>query len=250
MYLQDQADNQKEWPRPETVSQWLVNALENHTSTRPINKKKCIRVIYRPVIPADTGYHVDLPIYIQARDWWNGEQTRIGVNGGQGWSEISDPTGLTRWFNKKCRQNAPDKNQLARLVKYIKCWKDQISADQKLPSGIALTVLLAKNYYPDNREDIAFKETIRRSYNDLFASFWSLWETMPGIYNPIVAGNCLTSKLNDSQKRYFKERLGELVDDAKLAIEEVDPGQATRLWQKHLGTRFVAGSNCAKPGNV
>lgn len=65
VYLRGLSNYRNHWHKPETVSQWLINALLNHTSESPINKKRCIRIIYsRKIGKKNLAYHVDLPIYV------------------------------------------------------------------------------------------------------------------------------------------------------------------------------------------
>jgi hypothetical protein len=213
---------------------WLYNALKDHTSTLPINKKTCIRIVYQP--PArnkNVGYHVDLPIYIDYTNLVGAKYTRIGINGDTQWSEKSDPVGFSNWFFEKCRLNPKDKNQLVRLVKYAKAWKDQMSAVVKFPSGIALTVLLAENFSPHERDDYAFYDTLRQSYNSLDGFF-----SISAITKPVEPGNDLLDNRTEEQKKKFLELLGAFVDDAKLAVNEPDYSVAISYWRKHFGERF------------
>ncbi len=65
VYLRGLSNFQSGWPKPETASQWLVNALQNHTSINPINKRTCVRIAYKPFLKnKEVAYHVDLPIYV------------------------------------------------------------------------------------------------------------------------------------------------------------------------------------------
>jgi hypothetical protein len=234
IYLKGFSNWRNEWAKPETVSQWLIKALYNHTSIKPINKETCIRIRYKPTSPnSNISYHVDLPIYIEYRNFWDAKKTRIGLNGDNQWSKKSDPVGFTRWFFEKCKKNKADNKQLVRLVKYMKAWKDFVSIDKKFPSGMALTILLSENFRPSCRDDIAFKETIRHSYNSLYGFLKS-----DRIYSPVEPYNDVTSKLTPKQKQYFKECFEKLVDNAKLAIDESDSQKALHRWRMHFDKRM------------
>jgi hypothetical protein len=235
VYLRGYSDWQRDWPKPETASMWLYNALKDHTSTLPVNKRTCIRVVYQP--PArnkKVGYHVDLPIYIDYTNLVGTKYTRIGINGDIQWSEKSDPVGFTNWLSEKCALNSKDKNQLIRLVKYAKAWKDKMSSVTKFPSGIALTVLLAENFSPHERDDYAFYDTMRKSYNSLNGLF-----SIQAIAKPVEPGNDLLDRLTDVQKKKFVQLLGVLVDDAELAVTENNQFKAISYWQNHFGARFA-----------
>ncbi|MBA3970555.1 MAG: hypothetical protein H0X46_00095 [Bacteroidetes bacterium] len=235
VYLRELSDYQSGWPTPEAASKWLINALQNHTSTSPINKKTCVRIIYQPITKdREVAYHVDLPIYVQYLNFWDNKRTRIGIIGETQWSDKSDPVGFTKWFIEKCQQNDKDKNQLIRLIKYIKAWKDFKGQTSKFPSGMVLTVLLAENYKPNDRDDLAFYETIRKAYNSIDGLFVVMCE----IYKPVEPYNDLTEKLNSNQKKVFMKCFEELVDDGKLAIEESNQEKSMLLWCKHFDSRF------------
>ena len=233
VYLKDQSKFRNDWPKPETISKWLINALHNHTSISPINKRACIRIQYKPInYIKDISYHIDLPVYIEYINFWGNKKTRIGLIGEEQWEQKSNPVGFTKWFMEKCKKNESDKNQLIRIVKYLKAWKDFVGKESKFPSGMALTILLANNYFPHTREDIAFQETIRRSYNALS------WLFGLEIYSPVETFNDVASKLNSKQKKYFKEKFEQLVDDAKDAIKEKDKNVSIQIWRNQFGERI------------
>jgi hypothetical protein len=233
VYLSGYSNWQADWPKTETVSSWLLKALENHTSVPLINKRSCVRVTYKPKGNQEVAYHVDLPVYIDYFNLVNDKYTRIGITGKTQWDKKTDPVGLTKWFFEKCKINAQDSKQLIRLVKYIKAWKEFKKDSMEFPSGIALTVLMANNYVPNLRDDFSFKETIRQAYNNL-NGFWGI----NGITKPVENNNDLMEKLKDEEKKKFLFEFEKLVDDAILAIKEEDPINALSLWKAHFDSRF------------
>ena len=234
VYLDGYTNWQDSWPKPETASQWLINALRNHTSHMPINKRNCIRILYSPLsFNNDVSYHVDLPIYCEYINFWDNKKCRIGINGEAQWSQKSNPINFTKWFFENCKKNDKDKNQLIRLVKYIKAWKDFVKGDSKFPSGMALTILLAENFEPNNRDDYAFKETVRKSYNNLYSLFSS-----QRIQSPVEPYNDVISKLTTKQKNNFKDCFEKLVDNAKLAVRENEKEKAMLIWRMYFGNRI------------
>lgn len=199
VYLTGYSNWRSDWPKTETASSWLMKALENHTSNRPINKTSCVRVVYQPKDPEkQISYHVDLPIYIEYYNFLDYKYTRIGINGETQWEKKTDPVGLTKWFISKCKENKSDSKQLIRIVKYIKAWKEFKKGSRKFPSGIALTVLMAENYAPDTRDDKSFRETIRRAYNYLDGFLG-----VNSITKPVENNNDLLEKLTDEEKATY-----------------------------------------------
>ena len=209
--------------------------MQNHTSTPPINKRRCIRIEYKPITNnKDVAYHVDLPLYCEYKNWWGETKTRIGVIGEDGGWFKSDPVGLTNWFFERCKENKSDEKQLIRLVKYVKAWKDFIKGDTTFPSGMALTILLAKNYIPDIRDDIAFKETIRRAFNNHFCPLFC----SDGISKPVEPFNNVIERLTSNQLKTFISCFEQLVDDAILAVKELDKEKSIKIWRTHFDTRL------------
>ena len=63
VYIQGYSDkDMSEWPSTTTVHTWVKDAVQGYTSTNPIDKNTCVRVVF-----AD-NYHVDLPIYISKNE--------------------------------------------------------------------------------------------------------------------------------------------------------------------------------------
>ncbi len=233
IYFKFQENDRDQWATPQTVSGWVFNAVKNHTSIPPENKITCVRVTYKPITPgSDYGYHVDLPIYGEYENWWGSRYKVIGMNDNRQWNEKSDPLAFTEWFNEKCLKNEKDKKQLIRIVKYLKAWKDFQTKDIKMPSGMILTVIAAKNFQPHERDDVALYNTLNEICSLLW---WSFSVTKPvEPENNLVAENIFSSR----RKVFFMERLRELRDDAYSATRCDSSDEAISLWQKHFGERF------------
>lgn len=233
IYFKFSTSNRNEWPIPQTVSGWVSEAIKNHTSIPPENKATCVRLSYKPISRGrDYGYHVDLPIYGECKDSWGNQYKVIGMNDERQWNEKSDPSAFTKWFDEKCLKNEKDRKQLIRLVKYLKAWKDFQTKETKMPSGMILTVIAAKNFQPHERDDIALYKTLDEIYFNLWWGFW--------VTKPIEPGNNLVAEHKFSAKRreFFLKRLEELRDDARLATKSNSFDESISIWKKHFGNRF------------
>lgn len=235
VYLRGLSDYRNDWPKTETVSQWLLKALESHTSIPPVNKRRCVRIIYKPKSRSkNVSYHVDLPIYCEYINFWGNKKTRIGITGDLQWEQKSDPVGFTKYFIEGCQQNTKDKDQLVRLVKYIKAWKEYNQQDSKFPSGMSLTIMMTRNYFQSSRDDLAFRETIRRAYNNMFGLFGS--SKMP---SPVEPFNDINERLTPRQMERFRGQFEKLVDDGKKAVDCADRSHAIAIWKKHFDERML-----------
>ncbi len=242
VYLRGYGNWQSNWPTPETASGWLIAALKNHTSFKPINKTKCVRIKYQPTSAnKEVAYHVDLPVYCEYYNFLNEKFTRIGVIGSTRWSEKSDPVGFSQWFFEKCAENQKDKNQLIRLVMYMKAWKDHIKENSRFPSGMALAILMANNYAPHKREDVAFKETIRLAYNSLYTglNYQIFGINSVKINSPVIPMNDILENLDIDEKRNFRNLFENLVDAAILAVKNSSKAKSISIWQNYFDERMV-----------
>ena len=217
VYLQHlDTSDKSEWPTPETVHRWLVQATDGHTGQKPVDKRTCVRVRYAG------QYHVDLPVYGEL----NGAYL-LAEKGEKGWHQ-SDPLALTDWFKGRVKIHG---EQLRFIVRYLKAWADfQSSRRGKMPNGLILTVLAADHFYADTRDDIALANTLR-NIDDAMRIILS-------VCNPVDAAEELTSRLTDQQKKRFQEAISDTADAATEAINIDDRHEASNIWRKQFGDRF------------
>ncbi len=214
IYFIDKLDNRKS---QSTYHNWIYDAVKDHTSKGAQKKNTCVRVLY-----AD-GHHIDLPIYFKEKE--EGDEKNIPqlAHKSEGYID-SDPREFYKWFNGEANE------QLNRIVRYLKAWRDKQnkSYTTKLPSGLVLTILATNNYCENDRDDIAFSDTLK--------------EMKLTIDNKYECKRPTTKKDEDLLEKYsenhFKDRLSKLIDSGDKAIEDSNPKEGCKKWQKHLGDRF------------
>ncbi len=198
-----------------TLQNWIYEAVKDIASADVNHKAKCIRVNYAG------DYHIDLPVYYFPDDT---EHPLLAVKNSD--LEESDPKEFIEWYNEnKC-------DQLTRIVKYLKAWGDNVR--NKMPSGLAFTVLATKNFVENDRDDISLYETLKAIRSDLILSFKCVMPTSP--YDDLFAD------YDETRKDNFLDQLYEFIEDARLAIydEEIQL-KASKKWKNHLGDRFPEG---------
>lgn len=201
---------------PATLQKWVLQALKEHTSEPSQHREKCIRVVYR------RKFHIDLPIYYQRE---NDRHPFLATK--SGW-EKSNPEDLCTWFDKKKTADG----QLLRLVKYFKYWAKQRT--KKMPSGIALTVLLTKHYKKNKYEHLAFYHTIDAIYKTLIAG-----AALPvEVINPTVPHDDLVGQLDLNQQDNFLNALKTLIETSNRACLNRNETKAINLWRQQLGADF------------
>ena len=110
IYIIDLTEYDDDLPSPATIHQWILEAVQDHTSTPPVDKDACVRVIYK------NDYHIDLPAY-KVNAGWYGDNYELARK--SGWERASAKN-ITKWFNDKAKESP----QIRRIVKYAKAWRD------------------------------------------------------------------------------------------------------------------------------
>jgi len=201
-----------------TAQRYVHTAVSDITTAGAEHRKKCVRVIY------SGDYHVDLPVYYKEA---NDTHPSLAYKD-NGW-ELSDPKEFYEWFKSK----KDDKGQLLRIIKYLKVWCNLRAF--KTPSGIALSVWGASYFVSNDRDDIAFLDTLKKIQSNLNANC--------DCYIPTTPQDNLTGKLDVNQKNKFKDALNSIITDGTAAIASKNQLAASKLWQNHLGDRFPDGAD-------
>ena len=202
-----------------TLQRWVKNALDGATSSLVEHRSKCLRVIYKQ------DYHIDFPVYIFPE---KEKYPFLAVKDSD--FEMSDPKGLIKWYVEEKSKN----QQLNRIVKYLKGWGDH--KRNKMPSGLAMSILAANNIQANDRDDLSLKDTLIEIQKILNNNFKCIVPVMP--YDDLF------ENYNDVRKDNFLSNLSNFIEDAQNAVyNEPNQLQASKLWCKHLGPHFPSGEN-------
>lgn len=209
-------DKEENREKISTYHNWIYNAVKDHTTKGAERKNTCIRVLY-----AD-GHHIDLPIYFEVKDSNSNPEL---AHKSEGWVE-SNPKEFYEWFNDEAQKDY----QLRRIVRYLKAWRDKQndSYSTKMPSGLVLTILATNHFSSDERDDVAFRDTLQAIKDELDKEHKCERPTAK-------KGEDLLTKYSET---HFKDRLQKLIDSGTKAIDDDNPKEACKKWQKHLGDRF------------
>jgi len=241
VYIKNLIGDPDDWPKTESIHQVIFNAVDGHTSIRPISKKSCIRVVYKSPYTDknDISYHIDLPVYAYKVGFWNNDpKTVIGFKGEKQWSEFSSPSDFTKWFLNQCKRNSKDENQLKRIVKYLKAWKENCPKSPVLPNGMTLTVLASKNFKPHQRDDVAFLETVKEFNYKLGWHF--------SIEKPTNPFNDLSEHMTNNEESNFMDRTERLIQIGEEALNITSQTNSIKKWARIFGSRFIEDLNYGK----
>ena len=227
VYLKGYSTEQDEWPTPQTVHTWVKDAVNGHTSNLPLDKNTCVRVVY------EDKYHIDLPIYIMGENS-KGDSIAYLAHKSKGWIE-SDPKAFTSWFQGYVNDSG---QQIRRIVKYLKAWKDYMSIDIK---GMAITILVCNNYsVNEKRDDLSLLDTVTNIIDSLEDSFHC--------YKPVTpTDEDLFANVSETSKNAILNGLNRLKKKLDIAInEKSNEKDATDILQKVFGDRFPIGEDTDK----
>lgn len=205
-----------------TLQNWVRNAVDGVTDDIQ-HRKKCITVNYQ------AGYNIDLPVYL----FEDGDTHPFLAIKNENFRE-DDPKEMVTAFN-----DAKDsKGQLLRNVRYLKAWCDY--KRQRMPSGLAMTILAMDNIVTDDRDDVSMKFTLIEIEKTLKKKFECVV--------PATPNDDIFADYDDTREQNFMDNLASFIADAKKAVDEKNQLRASRLWQKHLGDRFPDGEDKDEDG--
>jgi len=201
-----------EWDSVDTVHKWVLNAVDDQTKEDSKDKSTCIRVYY------SAGYHVDLPIYIVSNN------IAYLAHKTKGWLQ-SDPKAFKDWFINLL---AVKGEQLRRVVRYLKAWKDFKDVDLK---GVEITILVAQNFSSyANRDDKAMRDTLSLILDKLQLNY--------SCHKPVFPYEDLFEGHSKTKKESIISKLTSLRDELSSAIDAVDIAVATEKLNSCFGNRF------------
>ena len=209
-----------------TLQNWVWDAVNGYTTSSPEHRKKCIRNIF------SKDYEIDIPVYYKI----DGQEYKLAIKN-NGW-EDSDPKALIDWFN-----NLKDANgKIIKVIKELKAWCDY--KRNKMPSGLAMTILAMNTkdkIVLNDRDDILLADILREIKKTLTNKFECIV--------PVTPKDNLFADYDETRKSNFLNNLDSFLSDAEAALKEQNHLKASRLWQKHLGTRFPEGEDKNEQSN-
>ncbi len=211
-------------PTPKQLREWVQSELLEYAKTCDELKKvdvpakeRCSRASYV------RQFHIDTPVYHLNP---NSDVRRLACLSDK-W-EHSDPKKLYKWF--KDAVSGEDRDQLRRLVRYLKAWAavsfDDVSDSR--PSSILLTVVATEAYqglWPQRllglADDDALLAVIKKVHDRLFED--------RKVENPVDEDEDL-NRLSSEAWDGFLPRLTALQDVAERADDAEDEASAALIW--------------------
>ncbi|MFN8865098.1 MAG: cyclic GMP-AMP synthase DncV-like nucleotidyltransferase [Flavobacteriales bacterium] len=198
-----------------TLQKWVKEALDGITEASPSHRKKCVTLEYK------AEYSIDFPVFVF--DEQSDEHPMLAIKDGD--FREDDP----KEFIDEFKRVKDKEGQLIRITRYLKAWCDH--KREKMPSGIAMTVLAMRHLQKNDRDDVALKFTLIEIERVLKLNFQCVMPTTPK--------DDLFGDYDETRRENFMSNLASFKADAKTAVdEENNQLKASRLWQKHLGKTY------------
>ncbi|QBR02502.1 CBASS cGAMP synthase [Paraburkholderia pallida] len=213
-------------PTPSQLRDWVQRHLIEYASTTPElqeveqpAKERCSRAIYAQ------QFHIDTPTYHLDRAR---ERRRLACLSGK-W-EDSDPKKIYKWFKEVV--GSDDREQLRRLVRYLKGWSAVAFVDTPAarPSSIFLTVVAAEAFegmwlqrFSGIADDDALIAIVEKAYIRLTKD--------RRVFNPVDTVEDI-NRIPDDAWETFLTRLTLLHDAAQSAKSAEDESSAALAWEE------------------
>lgn len=227
---------------PRQLKKAVRDSLSIKNIRIPKIKEPCVTVGYHS--EGKEYMHIDFPIYADYDSnlyLARGKENSLNPR----W-EIADPEGLVNYFRDKFSEN----EQLKRIVRYIKKWKQEkyqnSTNSHEVPPSVGLTVLACENYIEctdDGDDDLSALYYTLESIKNKF----SINESKGEIENasiicdlPVEPYSDIFYKMRDSSKHMitFYKRLSKAVDNLREAMNIDDEHEAAKYVVKVLGDEF------------
>lgn len=212
---------------PRSALDWVARRLrEIPTYAGKVHQRgRCVRIefsegFHMDVVPAHAPDGHDKPLWIPNRD----------LNEWQ----ASHPKGYLDWCTE--RNKATD-GQFSRIVKYMKCWRDDVLPKAARPKSIILqTMVEAALKGPPNSVEQAVTSVLDRLAGMARAKAGFLSDFR--VTNPAMPDEDLAASWEASSIARFAEEANRCAEIARAATQSKDPAQSAQLWSMALGRRF------------
>lgn len=232
------------YPNPVDLKIKVRDALSRPNRNVRI-RNACVTVEY--LKDGKPEYHVDLAIYVKREedDCLNLAVGReFADENNRRWVK-SDPKGLVKKINE--RFSGKEAEQFRRNIRYTKRWRDEKLADidGAISAGICCAAYHWFNPYKETMPNERYVDSIalKRFIDTLLTNFQNVihdgeMASRLIVKLPVEPGTDLFAKITNTQMKRLKERLTDLSNALKEAINEPQPEKACAILQKQFGKEF------------
>ncbi|HBF36314.1 MAG TPA: hypothetical protein DDW50_03245 [Firmicutes bacterium] len=254
MFPLDKSEN----PDTRKIKGYVRDSLKHNNRTITI-KEPCVNVSY-----AEGGVewlHIDLPIYAKCDNTvYLARGRENSTEGNYGWEE-ADPKGLNDWQLNEINGN----QQLRRIIRYIKKWKQEkyrnSTLDHEIPPSIGITLLAIDGFSSCNTEEgdddlTSLQQTLQKMVNKFSLTYDGSGTIIKADISrllPVKPFTDVFKKMKDCSDSYgikFYNRLSVALQHLTDACNESSEHDAGISVQKVFGDDFQVPAKQATNSNA
>ena len=234
----------EEHPDPRDVKKAVRDSLIIENKRIPQIKEPCVTVAYHE---DDEEYmHIDFPVYAEYEDSLYLGRGKENSSSPQ-W-EPADPEGLKKYFLNAFK----DKEQLKRVVRYFKKWKqieyEGVSNSHEVPPSVGLTILVCTYYVEKTTggdDDLSALYYTMKNIQDAFTvqidSYGQVTSASITCDLPVQPYSDVLYKMRSSSTHLIKlyKKIKKAVAHLKDAINLNEDHEAAKSVRKVLGDDFT-----------
>lgn len=220
------------WPSsrlrsPQAAIDWVASELSRIPSYSGMvePRRRCVRINYRG------EFHMDVvPAHAK---WGPDEILEVPDKGQAGWRR-SHPKAYLDWC---ATRNERTSGRFARVVKYLKCWRDDVLPEAARPKSIILQTLIGKaipDWSGSDADAVAVVLTKLAGETKVHMHLTSTLE----VSNPVMSEEDLGATWSASSVRLFAQHAESAALNAAAALREPSSSQSATRWATTLGRRF------------
>lgn len=239
-----------EYDDPRDLKKAARNALEIKNVRIPVIMEPCVTVAYHS--NGNETMHIDFPIYA---DYNSCLYLARGKEFSENFQwEQADPEGLNNYFLEKFKDN----EQLKRIVRYIKKWKQEkynnSTSNHEVPPSVGLTILACEHYHAYTDDDLSSLYYTMKAIREQFtvSKDWdgTITEATITCNLPVIPYSNVFYKMTSSHLKTFYNRLDTAVENLREAVNLSEAYEAAKYVQKVLGSDFTIPPKEAKSADT
>jgi hypothetical protein len=212
---------------PQAAIDWVASELARIPSYDGMvePRRRCVRINYRG------EFHMDV---VPAHAKWGADSIlEVPDKGNANWRP-SHPKAYLDWC---ARRNEATSGRFARVVKYLKCWRDDVLPEAARPKSIILQTLIGRAIPERAGSDAEAVAVVLKGLAEVTDVHQYISSTL-SVPNPVMSEEDLGAAWSASSVHGFAKHVSLAALNAVAAFREPDASQSAKRWATTLGRRF------------
>lgn len=212
---------------PQAAIDWVASELSRIPAYAGMvePRRRCVRVNYRG------DFHMDVvPAHAK---WSPDDMLEVPDKGNANWKP-SHPKAYLNWC---AQRNKATDGRFARVVKYLKCWRDDMVPEAARPKSIILQTLIGRAIPDRASSDAEAVAVVLKGLANVTEVHKFLTSTL-AIPNPVMSEEDLGAAWSASGVTQFAKSVERAARNAADALRESNTSRSASRWATTLGSRF------------